>query len=81
MKELAKLLRQFADRVESGKQFKDAAHCVVVLGSRSGETQATYIGREMPAQAVGISLCASGINSWANDIRTLVVRGTTKGST
>jgi hypothetical protein len=80
MKELATLLRQFADRVESGKQLKDTVHCAVILGNRKGETQATYIGQEVPAQAVGISLCAGGIQNWASDIRTLVVRGTTKGS-
>jgi hypothetical protein len=68
MKQLANLLRQFADSVESGKQFKGPVHCAVVLGNDKGETQATYIGQLTPPQSAGIGLLASGILNWNNDV-------------
>ena len=80
MTQLAKLLRQFADGVESGKQFKGACHCAVVLGNDKGETQATYIGQLAPAQAAGIGLLANGILNWNNDI-VKAVTGARRSST
>ena len=72
MSQLAALLHQFADAVGSGKQFKGAVHCAVVLANDKGETQATYIGGGHPAQCAGVHLLANGIINWNNDVMRLV---------
>jgi hypothetical protein len=63
MSEMAAALRQFADRLERdelGLKFVPASAAMVMSGP-NGETSATYIGREVPADAALIFLLARGI--------------------
>lgn len=68
MSDLSKLLREFADRVASGRQLKGAAQCAIVLGTEDGTVQATYIGRGIPRENAGVLLLAQGIQMWNNDM-------------
>ena len=63
MSELSMALHRFADSIDS--TFPDATQCALVLGDSAAKVSATYIGRAQPANAAGICLLASGIQSMA----------------
>ena len=63
MSELSDALRQFADRIEDGKEMADATQCALVLSNNAGQCKATYIGRMVPATTAGIQLLAVGIQN------------------
>jgi hypothetical protein len=63
MSEMVAALRQFADRLERnelGVKFAPAAAAIVLSGPQ-GETSASYIGRDLPAEAALTFLLARGI--------------------
>lgn len=63
MSEMVAALRQFADLLERGElgvKFAPSAAAIVLAGPQ-GETSASYIGREAPADAALTFLLARGI--------------------
>ena len=81
MSELSDALRQFADRIDQGLILKDATDAVIVLADGLGQSNATYIGRLVPANKAGIHLLARGIQNFNETAAGPMAMSATRGST
>lgn len=59
--EIADALRAFADQIEKGAQVPNPVEACIVLSNAEGLSQATYVGRKLPARDAGMFLLTNGL--------------------